>query len=895
MKHVKNNYTRSGKFAFNACISVRKLIAFISALLLALLTSAPVNSFATSYVWTGATSTAWATPTNWTPNGNPGSAVGDDVSFPVTTRQPLLTVTPANALVSVTFTGASATLTITGATLTVTGAVTLNSDAGTSTACTITGSGTLSCGSVELGSTVTPVLTAYTTKMTSTITAFNIADQITLNSYGFTLFTNNSTFVHTSGTVTASGITTATQLLSTSTYTMGASGPTLNLTGATPLTKAGLGISTFTFNGAGSTVEYSGASNVTFLDSPTAYVNLIISGGAGVVKTLAANTTVSGALTIRAASTLNLSNRTLGTPASVILETVGGGNGASITGTGQLTLGGNVTADYSGAGAITTGASITTPVALGGAPRTFTVADDGSSSTDFTITGIISGVGASTFIKNGTGTLTISGTNSYTVATNINAGTLQLGNTNTLNTGTPVTLNGGTLQTGATTGFSDAVGTLALTDNSIIALGTGVHALTFDASSGISWTTGRLLVVTGWTGGYNSTTGTAGNIFVGTNASGLSADQLSQIRFFNGSAYHHATQLSTGEVVPTNVAYSTFISAITGSWNTPATWGYSGTPTIGLNYPGTIDNAVISTGDAVDINQNPTSPAICTDLTINSGATLTIAAGKALTVNGTLTNNAGNTALVIESNATGTGSLIHSTANVKATIERYIGGWTDASHGWHFLSCPSITEAIQTHFVPDPPGSNQDFYKWDEPTDSWINTKTAAGDWNSSFESSLVSGRGYLVAYNANVTKSFRDSINVAGVSVSGLTHTDGNTYMGWHFLGNPFASALKWTQGTWNMTNIGTYPQIWNEPTASYKVLAGSGIIPAMSGFMVYTSGSGSLTIPADARVHSDSAWYKSGNEERILLVANDPEGKTAQESIIRFNSSATEDFDMN
>ena len=52
---------------------------------------------ATSYTWTGNTSSAWATTTNWSPNGNPGSASGDIVNIGVTAftgSQPLLTISP---------------------------------------------------------------------------------------------------------------------------------------------------------------------------------------------------------------------------------------------------------------------------------------------------------------------------------------------------------------------------------------------------------------------------------------------------------------------------------------------------------------------------------------------------------------------------------------------------------------------------------------------------------------------------------------------------------------------------------------------------------------------------------------------------------------------------------
>jgi hypothetical protein len=45
-------------------------------------------SFATSYTWTGSSSTNWATSSNWSPSGVPST--GDKVTISSTTRQPLL-------------------------------------------------------------------------------------------------------------------------------------------------------------------------------------------------------------------------------------------------------------------------------------------------------------------------------------------------------------------------------------------------------------------------------------------------------------------------------------------------------------------------------------------------------------------------------------------------------------------------------------------------------------------------------------------------------------------------------------------------------------------------------------------------------------------------------------
>lgn len=173
---------------------------------------------------------------------------------------------------------------------------------------------------------------------------------------------------------------------------------------------------------------------------------------------------------------------------------------------------------------------------------------DGSGNTD--VTAVISGAGASV-TKNGSGTLTFSGSNSYSGATTITAGTLRLGAANVIADASNVTLNGGTFSTGATAGFSETAGTLNLNASSTIAFGTGAHNLTFANSSAVSWASGATLTITGWSGGYNGTAGTGGRLFIGSTAFGLTSSQLLQIYFVNGGLSYTATQLSTGEVVPT--------------------------------------------------------------------------------------------------------------------------------------------------------------------------------------------------------------------------------------------------------------------------------------------------------------------------------------------------------
>ena len=146
---------------------MKKLIQFSRYLLLGLVILAGVSksSFATDYKWTGATSSDWATTTNWTPNGNPGSGTNDNVSIGVTAfsgSQPTLSVAPAHTLISLIFGNTtpstltlSSPLTVNGLTLICgstsgsnligTGTLTLGGDVTVADAATGTNGATISC------------------------------------------------------------------------------------------------------------------------------------------------------------------------------------------------------------------------------------------------------------------------------------------------------------------------------------------------------------------------------------------------------------------------------------------------------------------------------------------------------------------------------------------------------------------------------------------------------------------------------------------------------------------------------------------------------------------------------------------------------------------------------
>jgi len=167
----------------------------------------------TNYTWTGNTGTLWNTPTNWSPNGVPGTS--DNVTIPATTNKP--TVNVAEACGSVSITGTT-TLTLSYP-LTVSGALSIG---GNTFTFTVAGTNAVSFGGltdigfqssmvINSGATVTFNSNSTVTNLSSqrAITnngSLNLLANCTFNSSGsYTSFVNNGTVTATSTTFNLSG------------------------------------------------------------------------------------------------------------------------------------------------------------------------------------------------------------------------------------------------------------------------------------------------------------------------------------------------------------------------------------------------------------------------------------------------------------------------------------------------------------------------------------------------------------------------------------------------------------------------------------------------------------------------------------------------------------------
>jgi fibronectin-binding autotransporter adhesin len=254
------------------------------------------------------------------------------------------------------------------------------------------------------------------------------------------------------GTLTVSGTladTTAVTVASGKTYNVNATDTIGSLAGAGTVQTSGT--VTLTSGGDNTSTIFSGV-----IQNGTGTLSLTKSGSG--TLTLSGTNTYTGGTNVNA-GTLILDHTSTGT---VLADT-----GAVIVNGGTLQL--NDTTETVGTVTLTSG-SIT--VGTAGNALTGTSYTLNPSSGDHSISAVLAGGASVALTKSGAGTVTLSGTNTYTGGTNVNAGTLILdhASTGTLADTGAVIVNGGTLQLTDTT---ETVGAVTLTSGSITVGTTG--------------------------------------------------------------------------------------------------------------------------------------------------------------------------------------------------------------------------------------------------------------------------------------------------------------------------------------------------------------------------------------------------------------------------------------
>lgn len=316
--------------------------------------------------------------------------------------------------------------------------------------------------------------------------------------------------------------------------------------------------------------------------------------------------------------------------------------------------------------------------------------------------------------------------------------------------------------------------------------------------------------------------------------------------------------------------------AISSDWNNAGNWSNGLVPTepMSILIPEGYINPLI-------INNDKTSPAICANLTIESGAVLTIAANKALTVNGDLDNNG---TIYIESTVSGDGSLLLGSISGTGTynVGRYLEG-----NMWHLVTSP-ITTGLSGVF--------EDIW-----LRAYVESTNTFGEYIVPTNTPMTSGQGFSVWAPTSEIRTFSGTINQGNVGPLSVQLTGvAGTEQGWNLMGNPYTSAIDWDAASgWTKNNLANAVYVWNNNQyATYingaSTNGGSRYISSGQGFFVQAIDAGaSLKMTNDIRLHNGVSFLKENSDPsdiiRIQIFGND----CSDESVIAVREGSSSNFD--
>ncbi len=413
----------------------------------------------------------------------------------------------------------------------------------------------------------------------------------------------------------------------------------------------------------------------------------------------------------------------------------------------------------------------------------------------------------------------------------------------------------------------------------VLDLGTRISALAasngalyaggyFDAISGVSANN-----IAKWNGNSWSRIGTVASNGVNLTVNSL-AVQSSSSSMIVGGSFPQTNAISNG----------TYISRFTDNFNSfPAELVWTGTTSTNWNIstnwstgsvPTASDNVIIPnvTNDPV-VTQSGSSLAVCNNITIASGAVVTIATGKSLTVNGTLTNSAGVTGLVVNSG----GSLIESTAGVSATVKSDI-----PANEWHLISVP-VTNATSNVFL------GRYLQTHSESTNAYTDITPT--------NNTLTPMKGFALYGEGGFTSTYTGPLNTATQSYSTAYSGVSN---GWNLVGNPYPSSIDWSAASgWTKTNVNNAIYI-HVNAATWATFNGSGTnggtryIAPGQGFFVQASAAGTLAMTNAVKVHNATTFFKNAEATVPNLLRLQVSGNGySDEAVVHFAPEATAEFD--
>lgn len=313
----------------------------------------------------------------------------------------------------------------------------------------------------------------------------------------------------------------------------------------------------------------------------------------------------------------------------------------------------------------------------------------------------------------------------------------------------------------------------------------------------------------------------------------------------------------------------------------------------------------VKVGPGADFSISPEGHLTITG-TLEIDGVVKVNPGGKLTATGTIENNNGVTGLVLESDANGSASIIHSTANVPATVERYV---TPASSVlFHLVSSPVSGQTI-SNFISD----NTSVIAY-SPSGGVYAMKPYRSDgtgWDSNYTgtetSEVVPGTTYSIGVKVGQGK-LRFKGNLVNSTIS-KSLTDAG--FAWNGIGNPYAAALNAKVGASSFLSLygdqlrdshyGLY--IWNPQTSQYEIING---VPELSqdyvasgqGFIVKAvEGGGNVSFLTSMRAHQNPTFYKSSEKTeewyKVIFQVVNASAKVLSNALV-FNENMSKDLDV-
>ncbi len=331
----------------------------------------------------------------------------------------------------------------------------------------------------------------------------------------------------------------------------------------------------------------------------------------------------------------------------------------------------------------------------------------------------------------------------------------------------------------------------------------------------------------------------------GNSATGMSLPAYD----INGNPRVYMNQIDIGAV-----EYSLIFNQGNGNWSDNTKWNIGRT---------SYDKDHVTISDKATVT---TENAICTSLFFENGNSfLQINTGKYLRVLGNIHNTQANRILIKASNSQANGSLIFNNSEalaVHASVELYSKASINHSlsdddlnkYKWQYIGIPfrslATIPAFDGAWVRKFNENSTEYSKWE-----------ALGNADNMF-----SFKGYEIAQDAPITYTLQGILENRDTTIT-LTKSSVPYYAGQHLLANPYTAAIQIedmqftgdAEATVYVYHTGSYAD-WNVDQGSGRLGTNAGQylsvpqnnaaiilpeIPSMQGFIVRTSGNGSVSIP--------------------------------------------------